>query len=136
MTPEQVIAQLTGVGQQSLEAAQRGALIVGERIVADAKEKAPGSLSETINVSQTENETIIIAGAEIAAYVEFGTGTDNVEANFAVFGNDPGMIAEAGKFVVNRLGKGKAQPFFFPAIFNHQEELIPEIENELQKLAN
>lgn len=107
---------------------------VATRILEDAASAAPGSLGSKIFIRQEDEETIIDAGDDLSAYVEFGTGTTNVEANLALFGNDPMMISEAEKFIQTRLGRGLAHPFFFPAIYRHQEEITEELNNELAKL--
>jgi hypothetical protein len=131
---EQALQPLRNLQTRAREAANRAELTVAERIAESARIAAPGSLGGKISVTQTGEETIIDAGDELSAYVEFGTGTDNVEANFALYGRDPLIVDEAGKFIVSKLGNGTAHPFFFPAIYQHRDELSEEINKQLQDL--
>jgi hypothetical protein len=130
---EEALRPLRNLQAHAREAANRAELTVAERIAESARIAAPGSLGGKISVSQTGQETIIDAGDELSAYVEFGTGDTNVLKNFATFGNDPILTKEAKKFFVSGEGTLLAHPFFFPAIYEHRDELIPEIEKELQK---
>lgn len=132
MTPEQAISQLQNLGNNSRLAMKKAEKTIADRIANDAKSDAPGSLPIGISVSQTENQTTIIAGEEIAAYVEFGTG-DYAKEYVATL---PAEIQEdAEKFFISGKGHGRTHPFFFPAIERHQGELNDELDNELQKLA-
>lgn len=135
MTSEEAIAQLRGLLTESDAAMKRGELKAANLIAEDAKAAAPGSLPSKIYVTQDEDVTTVIGGDDLSAWVEFGTGTENVKLNFAVFGNDMEMIKEAEKFIQTRLGHGLAHPFFWPAIFRHREDIMLAIEEELSKLA-
>jgi hypothetical protein len=112
-------------------AVRRGELTVANRIAEEARAEAPGSLGSKISVEQTEDETIIDAGDELSAYVEFGTG-QNAEDFLA--GKPDEQVAEAKKFFVNGQGTLKAHPFFFPAIYRHRDEISEEVDNELNKI--
>ena len=101
MTHSEAIAQLRQLEQGARKAMQAGELKVANEIAEDAKLAAPGSLPSGIYVTQNETETVVVGGEDIAAYVEFGTGTMNVRANFSVFKNDPLIVNEAGKFIVS-----------------------------------
>lgn len=128
---ESALQPLKALQQGMQEAARRGELTVANRIAEDARAEAPGSLGSKISVIQTEEETIIDGGDELSAYVEFGTGL-NAEAYLS--GQPEIVKEEAIQFFVTGKGTLKEHPFFFPAIFAHEEEIIPEVEKELIKL--
>lgn len=112
------------------EIVNRAELTVANHIAESARAAAPGSLGSKIFVTQTGEETIINAGDELSAYVEFGTG---INAEQFLAGKPDEQVAEAKKFFVNGEGRLNAHPFFFPAIYEHRDELIPEIEKEIEK---
>lgn len=128
---EEALAPLLALQKGAKEAKNRAELIVAERIMESAKITAPGSLGSKISVSQTDEETMIDAGDELSAFIEFGTGQ-----NAATFlaGKPEEQVAEAKKFFVNGKGTLNAQAFFFPAVYEHIEELPAEIEKELTNL--
>lgn len=131
------LSPLNALLKGAREAVNKAELNVANRIAEQARSVAPGSLGSKISVIQTGEETIIDAGDELSAYVEFGTGTATVEATIlAVAGpsQDTDIIDEAYKFFVTGKGHGKSHPYFFPAIYEHREELLPEIEKELENL--
>lgn len=113
-------------------AVNKAELDVANRIAEQARSSAPGSLGSKISVIQTGEETIIDAGDELSAYVEFGTG-QNAETFLA--GKPEEQVAEAKKFFVNGEGTLQAHPYFFPAIYEHIEELPDEIDKQLSDLA-
>lgn len=125
---EEALRPLRHLQARAREAANRAELTVAERIAESARIAAPGSLGGKISVSQTGQETIIDAGDELSAYVEFGTG-QNAEVFLA--GKPEEQVAEAKKFFVNGEGTLQAHPFFFPAIYRHRDEIIEELEKEL-----
>lgn len=125
---EEALRPLRNLQAHAREAANRAELTVAERIAESARIAAPGSLGGKISVSQTGQETIIDAGDELSAYVEFGTG-QNAEVFLA--GKPEEQVAEAKKFFVNGEGTLQAHPFFFPAIYRHRDEIIEELEKEL-----
>lgn len=125
---EQALQPLRNLQAHAREAANRAELTVAERIAESARIVAPGSLGGKISVTQTGQETIIDAGDELSAYVEFGTG-QNAEVFLA--GKPEEQVAEAKKFFVNGEGTLQAHPFFFPAIYQHRDEIIVELEKEL-----
>jgi len=128
---EEALGPLSHLLKEIRPAVNRAELTVAERIAESARAQAPGSLSGKISVIQTGEETIIDAGDELSAYIEFGTG-QNAETFLA--GKPDEQVAEAKKFFVNGQGTLSAHPYFFPAIYEHQEELFPEIEKELGNL--
>ena len=104
-------------------------LRVAERMAADARALAPedkGLLIAGIDTKQTENTTSVVSEAGYSAYQEFGTGS--------LTAIPQGLEGYAKEFFVNGEGNTAPQPFFFPAIFKHREELIPEVEKELVKI--
>lgn len=125
---EQALQPLRNLQAHAREAANRAELTVAERIAESARIAAPGSLGGKISVTQTGQETIIDAGDELSAYVEFGTG-QNAEVFLA--GKPEEQVAEAKKFFVNGEGTLQAHPFFFPAIYRHRDEIIEQLEKEL-----
>lgn len=128
---EAALAPLSLLQKQGKETIRHAELIVAERIAQSARIAAPGSLGGKISVIQTADETIIDGGDEISAYVEFGTG---VNAEVFLAGKPEEQVAEARKFFVNGEGRLNAHPFFFPAIYQHRDELAEEIEKELTNL--
>jgi len=128
---QEALEPLALLQKEAKLAIRRAELTVANRIADEARAEAPGSLGNKISVEQTEDETIIDAGDELSAYVEFGTG-QNAEAFLA--GKPDEQVAEAKKFFVNGEGTLKAHPFFFPAIYRHRDEIIEEVNNELSKL--
>jgi hypothetical protein len=131
MNHAQAIAQLQALAKGAQQAMKVGELKVAEEIVADAKLAAPGSLPSHIYATQTETETVVVGGPDISAYVEFGTG------NFAkeyVQSLPPEWKEEAIKFFITGKGHGAPQPFFFPAVLKHQDEILTAVEQELMKL--
>lgn len=128
---EEALEPLAILRKQAREAVNRAELIIAERIAEDARIDAPGSLGSKISVNQTGEETIIDAGDELSAYVEFGTG-QNAETFLA--GKPDEQVAEAKKFFVNGQGTLGAHPYFFPAIYRHRDELPEEIEKQLTDL--
>lgn len=126
---QQEIKQL----QAKIKQAQRaGEKKVADIIAAEARQRAPGSLANGIVVTQTENETIIDGGGELAAYGEFGTGR-NAEAYLSTQPTE--VVNEALKFFVNGTGRTPAQPFFFPPIMANKDKIVPAVEAELQKIS-
>lgn len=119
--------------QAKIKQAQRaGEKKVADEIAREAKQRAPGSLANGIVVTQTENETIIDGGGELAAYAEFGTG-QNAEAYLSTQPTE--IVNEALKFFVDGTGRTPAQPFFFPPIMANKDKIIPAVEAELQKIS-
>lgn len=125
---EEALAPLLNLQKNARNAVNRAELIVANRIAETARLEAPGSLASKITVDQTGEETIIDAGDELSAYVEFGTG-QNAEAFLA--GKPEEQVAEAKKFFVNGEGTLAAHPYFFPAIYQHRDKLPEEIEKQL-----
>lgn len=133
MNSKQAIAQLQNVLKNSKPAMRKGEKKVGDKIVAQAKSAAPGSLGNKIFLEQTEEATTIIGGDELSAYIEFGTGKF-AEAYTSTL--PPEIAKEAyDLFFVNGEGTTFTQPFFFPAIFRNQKKILPAVDDELQKLA-
>lgn len=130
---QQALKPLLNLQKGARQAVNKAELIVADRIAESARIAAPGSLGGKIAVSQTGEETIVNAGDELSAYVEFGTG-QNAEVFLA--GKPDEQVAEAKKFFVNGEGTLNAHPFFFPAIYRHRDELLPEIEKQLTELTN
>lgn len=128
---QEALSPLDQLRQEAREAVNRGELVVAERIAESARVAAPGSLGGKISVNQTGQETIIDAGDELSAYVEFGTG-QNAETFLA--GKPEEQVAEAKKFFVNGEGRLNARPFFFPAVYEHIPDLLPEIDQQLQDI--
>lgn len=104
-------------------------LRVAERMAADARALAPedkGLLIAGIDTKQSDTSTSVVSEAGYSAYQEFGTGPLTAVPQ--------GLESYAKEFFVNGEGQTAPQPFFFPAIFKHKEELIPEVEKELAKI--
>lgn len=132
MNSQQAIEQLKALDRDTKAAMRRGELKVANKIANEAKSLAPGSLPSGIYVEQTENATTIVGGENIAAYVNFGTG------NFAkeyVASLPESQQEEARKFFISGKGHGSPNPFFTNSIFRHEQEILPAVEEELQKLA-
>lgn len=133
MTPQQAIEQLQNLLNNSKSAMKTGEKKAADIIVEEAKSDAPGSLSNKIYNHQTDEETIIVGGDDISAYVEFGTGDFAAEYTSTL---PPEIQKEAyDLFFVSGKGKGRQQPFFYPAIFRNQDKIITYVDDELQKLA-
>lgn len=131
MTSEEAIAQLTKLPELAEEARRRAELEVANIIANEARSAAPGSLGSKIFTEQSENATTIIGGNDLSAWVEFGTG------NFAkeyVATLPKEWQDEAMKFFISGKGRGHAQPFFFPSVFRHRDDILAQVELELQKL--
>jgi hypothetical protein len=126
------LSPLNALLKGAREAVNKAELDVANRIAEQARSAAPGSLGSKISVIQTGEETIIDAGDELSAYVEFGTG-QNAETFLA--GKPEEQVAEAKKFFVNGEGTLQAHPYFFPAIYEHIDELPGEIDKQLSELA-
>lgn len=123
--------QLQQLKENSRKAMRRGEKKVADKIAADARSNAPvdkGLLIASIGVEQNEDSTTVFAGAGYAAYQEFGTGP--------LTSIPPGLEEYAKEFYVNGKGNTPPQPFFFPAVFKHQEEIVAAVEEELSKLVN
>ena len=122
------LRELAQLQRRAKKAQRRGEKRIAEKIVAEAKSRAPGSIGAGISFTQTEDSTLIFGGTELAAYNEFGTGT----AAAAYLAGQPQEVQdEAYKFYINGEGKIPARPFFFPAIFAHQQEIVPAVIEEL-----
>jgi hypothetical protein len=131
MTHDQAITQLRQLAAGADRARLAGELKLANEIAEDAKLAAPGSLPSQISVTQNETATTVIGGPELSAYVNYGTG------NFAkeyVESLPEDQQIEARKFFISGKGHGAARPFFTNAIFKHQDEIIPVIEQELLNL--
>lgn len=131
---EEALGPLRALQKGAKKAKSAAELTVAKRIAESAAVAAPGSLGSKIRVSQSSEETLVDAGDELSAYVEFGTGDINVTRNFAAFGDDPLLTEEARKFFVSGKGSLNAHPFFFPAIYRHRDEISEEVDKELTKL--
>lgn len=122
---------LRDLRRQTEEAKQRGILKTAKLIEADAKSLVPrnlGALAGSIGIEQKPDVTYVFADKPYAAYQEFGTG--------ALVQVPSGYEAYAKEFFVNGKGKTHAQPFLFPALFKNQESLLPNVEEEIQKIAD
>lgn len=139
MTPDQVIAQLQGLALDSKKAMQAAELKVATAIADDARENVPtdlAGLAGSIGVEQDDKETTVYVGAPYAPFVEFGTG-DTAHGGFAeayVKTLPVEWQEEAIQFFVNGEGHQQPQPYFYPAVFKHQNDLEDAIGQELQKL--
>lgn len=131
MSNKAEIAKLNDLPKRAKEAMRKGEARFANIVVQEAKSKAPGSLPNKIGYLQANNQTDILGGDELSAYVEFGTG-EYAAAYVASLPKE--AQEEARKFFVNGKGKGRPQPFFFPTIFANQEKLLQLIDEELQKL--
>lgn len=133
MNSAQAILQLEGLLKGSKQAMRKGEKKIADRIVSQAKAAAPGSLANKIYAEQTTEETTIIGGDELSAYLEFGTG---VFAEAYTSTLPPEIAQEAfDLFYVNGKGTTYQQPFFYPSIFRNQDKILPSVNEELQKLA-
>jgi hypothetical protein len=135
MTPDQVIAQLKQVQQQSAEALKKAEFTVVNNIALTAIELAPEDTSQLIGSIRVEQDAVsssVIVGAPFSGYVEFGTGPFAAEY---VAGLPDEWKAEAQKFFVNGKGHGAPHPFFYPAVQLHQNDIYTEVDKELSKLA-
>lgn len=131
----QALRQLQQLEDKSIQAAQKQINRTANKIVQEASSAAPGSLSNTINSTQTTplGAQIIAGTSELAAYVEWGTG-DYAKEYVATL--SPEEQAEALTFFISGKGKGHPHPYFFPSVYKNSPELLANIEKELQKLAN
>ena len=128
---QQALKNLQALQERTRKAMRRGEKKVADKIAADARSNAPvdkGLLIASIGVEQNENSTTVFAGAGYAAYQEFGTGP-LVEVPL-------GLEDYAKEFKITGEGNTSPQPFFFPAVFKHQEEIVTAVEEELSKLVN
>lgn len=126
---QDAIKELAALKERSRRAMRKGELKVAKLIAAEAKAKAPvnvGNVKSGIHVEQTEESTTVVGGDKIAAYQEFGTGP--------LVSIPTGYDEDAKQFFVNGKGKTSPQPFFFPAVFKYQEQIIPAVEEELAKI--
>ena len=126
---DQALKKLKELRRDGEQATQKGIFKTAKLIEADAKLNVPvaqGLLQSSIGTEQKENTTYVFADAKYAAYQEFGTGP-LTEA-------PKGYEAYAKEFFVTGQGNTPAKPFLFPAFFKHQGTLIPNIEEELQKV--
>lgn len=130
------VGQLKNLQRNADQARRTAELTVANRIAEEAKINAPGNLGSKISVEQTETTTTVIGGANLSAYIEFGTGDANVTKTLseAPEGFQAIMTEEAAQFFVSGKGNLSAKPFFFPAIFANEPDIIPEVEAELLKL--
>lgn len=133
MNSAQAILQLEGLLKGSKPAMRKGEKKIADRIVSQAKAAAPGSLGDKIYAEQTTEETTIIGGDELSAYIEFGTG---IFAEAYTSTLPPEIAQEAyDLFFVNGKGTTYQQSFFYPSIFRNQDKILPAVDEELQKLA-
>jgi len=127
----QVKRALKDLRKHSEAAVDRGILKTAKLIEADAKANVPrdqGLLAGSIGTEQKPGVTYVFASAKYAPYQEFGTGP--------LTQAPPGYEAYTREFFVNGKGHTGPRPFLFPALFKHQASLIPNIEEELQKVSN
>ena len=129
---EAALQPLKNLQKNAKQATRQAERTVANRIAQDAASAAPGSLANKISVQQTEESTTVIGGDELSAYVEFGTGL-NAAAFLA--GKPEEQVQEAAKFFVSGKGTTKSHAFFFPAIYANRDDIIPEVEKELEKIA-
>lgn len=103
-----------------------------DMIVIDAGNAAPvdlGYLKNSIRAYPTRGglNMSVVVGAKYAPYVEFGTGTGVVVPD------------EVKEYAYQFKGKGErlinipARPFFFPAYFEHRDELIKSMIETLRR---
>lgn len=126
------LSPLNALLKGAREAVNKAELNVANRIAEQARSAAPGSLGSKISVIQTGEETTIDAGDDLSAYVEFGTG---VNAGNFLKGKPQEQIDEAWKFFAGGEGTLQPHPYFFPAIYEHIDELPGEIDKQLSELA-
>jgi HK97 gp10 family phage protein len=123
------IRQLQTLKEKSRQAMRRGEKKIADKIAAQASANAPvksGILKNSIGVEQTDVSTTVYAAAKHAPYQEFGTGPlTQVPTGYEDY---------AREFYVNGEGHTPPQPFFFPAVFLYQQEIIPSVEEELAKI--
>lgn len=125
------INQLKNLRKQQRQAVQRGILKTAKLIEADAKANVPvdlGALQASIGIEQKPETTYIFADKPYAAFQEFGTGP--------LVSIPKGYEAYAREFFRTGKGTTNPQPFLFPALFKYQETLVPNVDEELQKLIN
>lgn len=134
MTPQEAIGQLQNIGTVSAQAMKQAELIIANEIAVTAIGLAPEDTAQlvgSIGVGQDEIGTDVHVAAPYSGYVEFGTGP---YAKSYVEGLPSEWQEEAFKFFVSGKGHTQAHPFFYPAVLQHQQELLPTLEKELDKL--
>lgn len=132
MTPQQAIAKLQQIQQQSKEAMKKAEFTVVNNIALTAIQLAPEDTAQLINSIKAENSSVIVE-APYSGYVEFGTGP--YAAEYVETLPDE-WKEEAFKFFVSGKGHTQAHPFFYPAVQQHQNDIYEEVEKELEKLAS
>lgn len=94
----------------------------------NAKSQLPAQYGELIASISSEKiselKYRLIADKDYAAYVEFGTG--NYAASY-VNSIEPEWKELASKFIVNKQGKMKEEPYFYPAVTRMWSEILEEI---------
>lgn len=126
---QQAMKDMRQLASKANAARRKGELRVAEKMAADARALAPedkGLLIAGIDATQNDVSTKVVSEAGYSAYQEFGTGP--------LVKIPQGLEEYASEFIVNKQGHTPAQPFFFPAIFKHQAEVITEVEKELNKI--
>lgn len=128
---QEALRELQTLQVRARKAMRKGELKVAKVIADDAKAAAPfdmGNIEAGIHVEQDEFSTTIVGGDKIAAYQEFGTGP--------LVSIPAGVDAEEVHrlFFVNGKGKTPPHPFFYPAIFRHEQDIVPAVEEELRKI--
>ena len=99
-----------------------------DEILADAVSRVAvdkGSLRASAYVNPYENGYAVGFSASYAPYQEFGTGNMTVVPS--------GYDDFAMEFFVTGEGKGKPQPYLFPAFLARREEIVNELENKLNE---
>lgn len=123
-----LLAKMRRLEADTQKAAQKGILKTAKAIEATAKAKAPvntAELQKSIGTEVKENTTYVFASARHAPYIEFGTGT-RVDI-------PKGYEEYALEFFVDGSGHTGPKPFLFPAFFQHQGELLPNVDEEIKK---
>lgn len=128
-----VRGELKALRKKADRAMNRGIIKTAHDIKDSARASAPvdmGNLKRSIDVETKENTTFVYADpilAPHAPYVEFGTG------DFAV-APAPEYNEYMREFFVTGKGTTRPQPYLFPAYFRHRDELVPNVEEELNKI--
>lgn len=128
---KQVERRIKNLERDSQKAINKGIQETARLILNSALTRVPsinGHLKSSLGQENMPDEmkAKVYAGALYAAYVEFGTG------QFVEVPN--GLEEYAMQWFVNGEGKGHPHPFLFNSMADHQERLLPLVEDELVRL--
>lgn len=128
-----VMRQIKSMDAKSKQAINKGIQEAARLILNSALSRVPtkmGDLKASLGIENIPQEMTskVYASALYSAFVEFGTGAF-VEVPI-------GLEEYAMQWFETGKGRGHPKPFLFNSMADHQEKLLPLIEQELKKLLN